>query len=288
MEARYNRELKRKKQKDLMIRLIIIVLILVIVLFAFLYPMISIQTKTIEITHKDIPSEFIDYKIMQISDLYLSPNDNLDKFAERVNKSEPNIIVFTGNTFEMDDENFYENFFSFKEKINTNILIYVSLGETELNLPEDYRNQLFSKLSQKGIYTLDDRKISLVHGGKIINLLGITPNLSDYSLDSDNLNLGKKVDIKDEDFTIALSNNPGYFPELSINDIDLVLSGARSGGWVRIPFLGGIKYDVDSLYKEGQYEAMESRMIISNGAGTRQGNIRILNPRQINEIILKR
>ncbi|NLW52884.1 MAG: hypothetical protein GXY87_05950 [Tissierellia bacterium] len=250
--------------------------------------MIYIKVNKIEYTHKEIPNEFNNYKILQISDIYLKADDKLDDFTEIITKSKPNIIVFTGNTFVEEDEKYYENLINLKDQIDSSILIYVSLGQTELNLSETYRKELISKLSNNGIYTLDDRRISLVHGGKVINLIGVTPNIDDYGMDGNNLKLKKRLNLVEDNFTIALSNNPGYFPELSILDVDLVLSGARSGGWIRLPFVGGINYDVDSLYKEGQYEAIDSRMIISNGSGTRKGNVRILNPRMVNEIILKR
>lgn len=288
MEVKYNKELKRKKQKKLIIKLTIIFSLVAILLFIFLFPMIYIKVNKIEYTHKEIPNEFNNYKILQISDIYLKADDKLDDFTEIITKSKPNIIVFTGNTFVEEDEKYYENLINLKDQIDSSILIYVSLGQTELNLSETYRKELISKLSNNGIYTLDDRRISLVHGGKVINLIGVTPNIDDYGMDGNNLKLKKRLNLVEDNFTIVLSNNPGYFPELSILDVDLVLSGARSGGWIRLPFVGGINYDVDSLYKEGQYEAIDSRMIISNGSGTRKGNVRILNPRMVNEIILKR
>ena len=286
-DSRYNRELKREKRSNFIKKTIIITLIILAIAFAFIKPLVTVSMKKIEYINSKVPQAFDGYKILQISDLYLKPTDDLSKFTERINNSRPNAVVFTGNIFTVEDDDLYKNLQDFKESIDSDILVYISKGQTELAMDQEYLDKLYKALELKGMYLLDNRRVSVIHKGSLINLYGLTPNQESYNVDSDDHDLPVLPDLLEKNLSIVLSNNPIYFKNLSKAKADIVLSGARSGGWIRLPIIGGLNYDVDSIYKDSLYGYENSRMIVSRGSGTRDGNIRIFNPRIINELILK-
>lgn len=92
-------------------------------------------------------------------------------------------------------------------------------------------------------------------------------------------------------FCILLAHNPDYFPAYRRWGADLVLSGHVHGGVMRIPFLGGVlgtNFRFFPHYDGGRFEEDGSVMIVSRGLGAHTIPLRIWNPAELVEIIIKK
>ena len=268
--------------------IIILFLIFLLIFIFIIYPIFNISTKTYEVKKDKLPEPFNNYKIVQVSDLYLKASDKLSKLQDAISKSNPDLVVFTGNTFTKEDSKYYENFMKMKDEISESLLFYIVKGQTESNLDDQYLLDLSNKMKNHGIYFLDDEKINLNKGGQTITIQAVRPKLEDYDLGEYKVKIDKDIRLSDKEFNLILSHNPSYADELSQKGADLILSGARNGGWIRIPFVGGLDYPVTSRYKEGDYIIDNSLLIVSRGTGIKEGKFRLFNNKEINEIILKR
>lgn len=287
MEERFNRELKKLKRKKLIRNIVIFSIIFLLVFITVIYPLFNINVRKYEVKKSKLPESFNNYKIVQVSDLYLKGSDNLSKLKETIIEINPNLVVFTGNTFTKKDSKYYEDFAKMKDDISESLIFYVARGQSELELGDDYISDLFSKLKNHGIYLIED-KIDLNKGGDMISVQSIKPKLEDYKSDSDDLKTDSKISFDDKEFNLVLSHNPSYADDLSKKGADLILSGDRNGGWIRLPFMGGLSYDKESKYKEDDYILGDKLLIVSRGSGKKSGRLRLFNSREVNEITLKR
>lgn len=285
MERRYNRQLMARKRKKLIKKIILASIILLLAFIFLVYPMIGLKVNKIEYTNPNIPDIFNGFSIAQVSDLYLKKGDNLDWLSDKIDEIDPDVVFMTGNTFTEEDDQFYPALIDFKSSLRATTMLYISMGETETSLSHDYKDDLFSHLRQNQIYPLDNQKASLVRGGSHISIYGLSPTVQDLKNDHARVT---NFQVSNDSANIVLSNHPGYFDNLSEMGVDLILSGNRNGGWRRLIFTDGIDYEYDTQYIEDEYIKNETTMYISRGSSNREGNIRILNPRQINEIILGR
>jgi len=133
---------------------------------------------------------------------------------------------------------------------------------------------------------LDNRSASVNKGGKTINLYGFTPSLDDYKVNDDKVKYTPAIELPADKFNIVISHNPSYAQMLSEQGADLILSGSRNGGWIRLPFVGGLDYDVQSKYKDGTYQLNNAKLIVSKGSGSKDGKFRLMNQREIIELKL--
>ncbi|MDO5027393.1 MAG: metallophosphoesterase [Tissierellia bacterium] len=288
MEKRYNRELKKLKRKRFIRRVLILSIVFIFIFMTIIYPLFNINIRRYELKKSKLPQSFNNYKIIHVSDLYLKGGDNLSKLKDVIAGAEPNLVVFTGNTFTREDPNYYEEFIKMKDEISESLIFYIARGETELELDEDYSSKLFNKMKYHGIYLIEEEKIALNKGGEMIAVRSIESNKKDYKTQSDDLNIKSSIKFDKKEFNLVLSHNPSYASDLSKKGVDLILSGHRNGGWIRLPFLGGLSYDWDSKFKEDDYILGQSLLIVSRGTGIKNGKFRLFNTKEVNEIILKR
>lgn len=289
MERRYNRELKKRKRKTFIRRLVLLALALFLIFLFVIYPLFNIKIRSFEVKDKKLPSSFNNYKILQISDLYLKGKTSLSTIEDAISEADPDLVVFTGNAFAEEDPTYFSNLVDLKNSISESMIFYVSKGQSELELDEEYAAKLFEKLKEEGIYLLDNRQVNLNKGGESIVVTGVTPELKQYNQGDYKADLSDSLKVDQKDFNLILCHNPSYADSFSQKGADLILSGARSGGWIRLPFVGGINFGSQSKYKEDDYLIDDkSLLIVSRGAGTKEGKFRLFNQREITEIILKR
>ena len=92
-------------------------------------------------------------------------------------------------------------------------------------------------------------------------------------------------------YTILLAHNPDYFPSYRKWGADLVLSGHVHGGVMRLPLLGGVigtNFRLFPKYDGGKFEEEKAVMIVSRGLGAHTIPLRIWNPADRVEIIIRK
>ena len=293
MEKKYNDELKHRNMIKTVARLVTVFGLAFLVFNFIVNPLFNFKIKRYFIESPRLEKEFDGYKIVQISDLYLSKDTSLDKLTEEIIDLKPDLITFTGNIFFEEADDYFKNFIEMKKELDESLdgkfIAYISKGETDQKLSENYQRNLYRILEENGIYLLDNRSSLINKGGKSIFVYGLTSPLDDYKLSNDQTNFKPQIINREARFALALSHNPSYGLDSDLLKMDLTLSGSRNGGWVRLPFVKGMDYGTESVFKEGLYRLdIDSGLIVSRGAGNKKGKVRILNPREIVLIELKR
>lgn len=92
-------------------------------------------------------------------------------------------------------------------------------------------------------------------------------------------------------YTILLAHNPDYFPVYKQWGADLTLSGHVHGGVMRLPVLGGVlgtNFRFFPKYDGGKFSEDGKTMIVSRGLGAHTIPLRIFNPAELVEVVIKK
>jgi predicted MPP superfamily phosphohydrolase len=92
-------------------------------------------------------------------------------------------------------------------------------------------------------------------------------------------------------FSVLLAHNPDYFKTYSDWGAELVLSGHVHGGIARLPFLGGVlgtNFRFFPKYDGGKFSEDGKTMIVSRGLGAHTIPLRVFNPAELVEIVIKK
>ncbi|MBR5478800.1 MAG: metallophosphoesterase [Clostridia bacterium] len=272
-----------------------VLFLILLVFFLFWHSNSTVGITKYKVKIEDLPGEFNNYKIVQLSDLH---SREWDGFVGKIRKQSPDIVVMTGDMISTDDENF-DVFLSYAEEIAKEFTTYFIVGNHEQALHRADLAELTKKLADRGVYVIDNSRVRLEKGDSHINLYGLWFNLrfyrdvndsstSDYILSVENVEeiLGKPK----KGVNILLTHNPVYFDAYAKWGADLTLSGHMHGGMIYVPFKGGLFSPEKEYYPEydgGYYEKQGSALVVSRGLGEHAG-FRLLNQPEIVVITLKK
>lgn len=260
-----------------------ILLILVSLLYSFVEPYL-IEEKVIIIEDSDVPDNFVDKKIIFVSDFHLDKFSSSERVADivaRVNRLNPDIIVLGGD-YVTDEEEYLAPCFEELSKLKAPLGVYGVTGNHDS--VASYR--LTVKYMEKaGITPLENTAKWIEVNGEKIKLGGVKTSygeISDAEPTTDNTEI--------DDFIILVSHNPDFAEDLHTNRIDLMLSGHTHGGQVTLFGLWApyIPSDYGQKYLKGIVETNDIKVLVSNGIGTSALPIRFFARPQIDIIILKK
>ena len=279
---------KKRRRKNIIISLIVI-------LFLFtgfnVWNNKKVDIKSYDVQNINIPTSFNGYKILQISDVFSKDfGKNNKTILEIVDIKKPDIVVLTGNIISKDKD--FKNYL-LNLKNNIKQPIYYVLGDEEMSLDEKDKKDFIGFLEENNIYLLNGKRLALMSGGENIYLYGAKQELEDYSYnfkDSDSRPRVENSGFKNEaeDFNIMISHNPDYARVYADENYDLILSGLKTGGIIRLPGLGGLAKakNVNNLdYQAGRYWVEDSLLIVSKGMSSNRYK-RVFNRPEIVEINL--
>ena len=241
----------------------------------------EIAVKNIMIVNKTIESnkinEDIHLKVAYISDIHYNHYmnyDRLQKMVEKINSNKPDIILFGGDIFDQPstypiDEKTENEIVELLQSLQAEYGKFAVLGE------EDYDPKvvdIHELLFKCDFEVLTNKQIFITKDGKtMINLIGIdsliggTPDI-ESAFENVDTNL----------FTIVLTHAPDIMSQLPTNEIDLVLSGHSHGGQISLPIVGSLKkVKGATTYSQGTYYINQTQLIVSNGLGTTENDVRI-------------
>lgn len=230
----------------------------------------QIKVEEVEIKIKNLPGDFENLKIIQLSDLHCKKfKKREEKILKIVKNLNPDYIFLTGDIVDWATKNF-DSCQIFWRELSKNFSVFAVFGN------HDHRNLNFKNLkkilTESGIPVLDNQSQKLKRGKSFIYLLGV----DDPHLGYDNLELAM-AEIKENKVKILLAHSPEIFSKAKEKDIDLVLSGHTHGGQINIPFLVDLilplKYD--KKYKRGLFQENSHSLYVSRGLGTTFLPIRI-------------
>ena len=276
--------------------IIIVFLIIFVLMLIELYIDANwIQTTRFEVSSDKIPASFDGYKILQLSDLHSKEfGQNNEKLLERIDASNPDIIVLTGD-FVTANETDFTVFFELVDKISPKYEVYYITGNHEQAMSGSSKKEIFSYLSEKGVKFLNNEHIEIGQGEEKINLYGLCYESAYYSGRRGNIYtqemMAKSLGEADlSKFNLLLTHSPTNFEVYKTWGADLILSGHVHGGMIRVPFVGAIFSPDEGFmpkYSAGKYEMEESILIVSRGLGRGSRGFRLFNRPNLVEITLK-
>lgn len=248
-----------------------------------------VQIERTTVSSSKIPDELNNLEIAFISDLHYNSFMNKERFAgmiQVINDTHPDIVIFGGDLF--DDVNKYpvsdadkEELISLLKTIEAPYGKFAVMGEEDhaSKIKDDILNILYY-----GDFELLHNQSVQIYGknGAYINLAGID------SLIGGNPDISAAMGILDTThYTIVATHAPDLVTELSLNNIDLILSGHSHGGQISLFGLGPLKkIEGATKYSHGTHYINQSVLIISNGLGTTDYDIRLFAPPQCHIIRL--
>lgn len=241
----------------------------------------DINITNIDFTNTKIPTNFKDYKILQVSDLHNKEfGKNQKKLVNLTKEISPDIIVVTGDVIDSrkTDIDIAVDYMSQAAKIAPT---YYIAGNHEHRISQYSKfENILSKERVKilnndtEVIKINNQEITLA-GIKDISFINSSNKEKEFSSIISNIKSENS-----ENLTILLSHRPELIDIYASQNIDLVFTGHAHGGQIRLPFIGGIFSPNQGLfpkYTSGVHKKDNTTMIVSRGLGNSLFPFRIFN-----------
>ena len=273
------------KKKHIIMLAIVTILILLIIWIA--YGNTDLEIYKYNVKSEDIPSEFDNFRIVQISDLHNAEfGENNEKLLLMLKQADADIIAITGDMIDSRNTDI-DVAISFAQKAVNIAPVYYVNGNHESRVLGEYE-KLKQGLTDAGVTILENSSADITIGDEAITLIGINDPTFRMELVDDTMeqNIAHQLEdmIPDNDnYKVLLAHRPEYF-DVYAGNVDLVLSGHAHGGQFRIPFIGGLVAPGQGFfpeYYEGSHIKENTEMIVSRGIGNSIIPFRINNKPEI-------
>lgn len=262
-------------------KLLYFILGFLVLIFACLVYSRFIGTKTLDVkeivVNTNILESYDGLKIVHFTDLHykkIVDEDMVKKLVKEINKTEPDLVVFTGDLvddmYEMNnsDINFLIEEFS---KIKAKYGKYAIMGD------QDYlQKEIVSNIYMQSEFNMLDNSSTIIYNEKKerIILMGVGSNLKDdFNLESFN-------DIDDNLYKIMLVHEGDNIDEILERwpDTSLILGGHSINGSINIPLIKqALLPEGAKKYYKPYYKLDNTDIYISNGIGVNNLNFRFNN-----------
>ena len=275
----------KTKKKFIVLAAIVAILILLIIWIA--YGNTDLEIYKYNVKSEDIPSEFDNFRIVQISDLHNAEfGENNEKLLLMLKQADADIIAITGDMIDSRNTG-VDVAISFAQKAVNIAPVYYVNGNHESRVLGEYE-KLKQGLTDAGVTILENSSADITIGDETISLIGINDPTFRMELVGDTMeqNIAHQLVsvIPDNDnYKVLLAHRPEYF-DVYAGNVDLVLSGHAHGGQFRIPFIGGLVAPGQGFfpeYYEGSHIKENTEMIVSRGIGNSIIPFRINNKPEI-------
>ncbi len=259
--------------------------------YGLFYGRLNLETTHQRIRLRRLPKTFEGFRIVQLSDLHISPfmtAEEIRRYVTIANQLEGELVVLTGDFVTWDaaaEGAVVQELSALKAPFG----VFGCLGNHEIYTEtQDSITRLFAA---KGIHILRQARVPVQMGGEALNLIGVDfqgrhgPPLPPraYLRGVEHLMMADTANI-------LLSHNPNSFDRAAELGIDLTLAGHTHGGQLSLEFvhrglaLGGGDYP----YFTGWYEKADSQLYVNRGIGTIGFPIRVGAPPEITVFELAR
>ena len=275
----------KTKKKFIVLAAIVAILILLIIWIA--YGNTDLEIYKYNVKSEDIPSEFDNFRIVQISDLHNAEfGENNEKLLLMLKQADADIIAITGDMIDSRNTDI-DVAISFAQKAVNIAPVYYVNGNHESRVPEEYE-KLKQGLIDAGVTILENSSVDITVGDETITLVGINDptfcmEFVDDTMEQNVAHQLVNVIPDNDNYKVLLAHRPEYF-DVYAGKVDLVLSGHAHGGQFRIPFIGGLVAPGQGFfpeYYEGSHIKENTEMIVSRGIGNSIIPFRINNKPEI-------
>ena len=214
-----------------------------------------------------------DLKIVHFTDTLINTHftiDDLNILKDNINELEPDIVFFTGDLIDdmynvkSDEE---EKIINILKEIVSNTYKFAIYGDNDLE------NKNYEKIMKESDFILlDNQSYNFFYKDKDpIIITGLT-NKS---------HIDKIIVDNKESIHFTLMHKPDVFKDIDYKTT--AFSGHSLGGYVNLPFIGGIfKNDGAKTYNGNYFKEDNKTLYVSNGLGTENIHFRFNNTPSIN------
>ena len=275
----------KTKKKFIVLAAIVAILILLIIWIA--YGNTDLEIYKYNVKSEDIPSEFDNFRIVQISDLHNAEfGENNEKLLLMLKQADADIIAITGDMIDSRNTDI-DVAISFAQKAVNIAPVYYVNGNHESRVLGEYE-KLKQGLTDTGVNILENSSADITIGDETISLIGINDptfrmDIVDDTMEQNIAHQLVNVIPDNDNYKVLLAHRPEYF-DVYAGNVDLVLSGHAHGGQFRIPFVGGLVAPGQGFfpeYYEGSHIKENTEMIVSRGIGNSIIPFRINNKPEI-------
>ena len=275
----------KTKKKFIVLAAIVAILILLIIWIA--YGNTDLEIYKHNVKSEDIPSEFDNFRIVQISDLHNAEfGENNEKLLLMLKQADADIIAITGDMIDSRNTD-VDVAISFAQKAVNIAPVYYVNGNHESRVLGEYE-KLKQGLTDAGVTILENSSADITIGDEAITLIGINDptfcmEFVDDTMEQNIAHQLVNVIPDNDNYKVLLAHRPEYF-DVYAGNVDLVLSGHAHGGQFRIPFIGGLVAPGQGFfpeYYEGSHIKENTEMIVSRGIGNSIIPFRINNKPEI-------
>ena len=275
----------KTKKKFIVLAAIVAILILLIIWIA--YGNTDLEIHKYNVKSEDIPSEFDNFRIVQISDLHNAEfGENNEKLLLMLKQADADIIAITGDMIDSRNTDI-DVAISFAQKAVNIAPVYYVNGNHESRVLGEYE-KLKQGLTDAGVTILENSSADITIGDETISLIGINDptfrmEFVDDTMEQNIAHQLVNVIPDNDNYKVLLAHRPEYF-DVYAGNVDLVLSGHAHGGQFRIPFIGGLIAPGQGFfpeYYEGSHIKENTEMIVSRGIGNSIIPFRINNKPEI-------
>lgn len=269
-----DKDLETKKERHIF-RKIFFMLILIIVLtviYARYLGTSGLIVKEYLVKSNNVTEEFKGFKIAHFSDFHYGRTtfiDELKNLVNDINKTKPDLVVFTGDFIDKDVSVTEEEVNSIIEelkRLNSTYGKYYVTGNHDKKF--DRYNEM---MDTSGFINLDNKN------DVIYNKNNETMLITGLNLDG-NTKFLEEVFKNKYNYKINIMHYPDLMENIEVYDYDLVLAGHSHNGQIYIPFYGPIiKPNHAKTYYDEYYKVGNTDLYISSGIGTSDFNFRFFN-----------
>lgn len=236
-----------------------------------------------DFSHPDVPEAFDGFRIAFISDLHyksLFDGKKLDKLVAFLKSQHADVLLMGGDYQE--GCQYVPELIEALSQVNPPMGTYGVMGNNDY---ERCHDEILREMKRYGMHVLEHQVDTLRRDGQQIIIAGVR-NPFDLNQNGKSPTLG----LSPSDFVVLLVHTPDYVEDVAVTNTDIALAGHTHGGQVRIfgyapiiPSHYGGRFLTGLLYNTAKVP-----MIVTNGIGTSNKNIRIGAPAEVVVITLHR
>ena len=257
---------EKEHQAKIIKRIVLLIILILIVSFFFILYVTEIATTKMVVREERVQSSkvtklFHGYKIVNFSDLHDVSEEMVRETVKLINRSKPDLLLFTGDLLDGKDIDTKEKEELVRElkKLSANSLKYAVLGENDTE-------QASAILKEVGFNILENSYDLIYQGDDSILLMGL--NSDKENLDS--LLAYYNTETKNDNiYSILMMHKPDSIDDvLARHSVDIAFAGHSHLGEVRLPLIGTIiTREGAKKYKDGYYDINNTKFFISSGVG---------------------
>ena len=257
---------EKEHQAKIIKRIVLLIILILIVSFFFILYVTEIATTKMVVREERVQSSkvtklFHGYKIVNFSDLHDVSKEMVRETVKLINRSKPDLLLFTGDLLDGKDIDTKEKEELVRElkNLSANSLKYAVLGENDTE-------QASTILKEVGFNILENSYDLIYQGDDSILLMGLNSDkenldslLAYYNTETKNSNI----------YSILMMHKPDSIDDvLARHSVDIAFAGHSHLGEVRLPLIGTIiTREGAKKYKDGYYDINNTKFFISSGVG---------------------